>query len=137
MIDQLLGGPDGPGYVGYVKHNDHEAKIKNAYVATCSIINRLYEMKRSIVGENSAPSLLHPLVIEVALLASLTEEKIQEKLIVKSVPSLVVYSDGTKIIASDIYWPPHQDAIEAAGIEILIEQNSKDITLPENAERNA
>jgi hypothetical protein len=132
VIVQLLGdGDERPGYVGYVKYDDHEATIKRAYAATCFIITRFHEMKRSIVGGSASPSTLHPLVIEVAQLAYLPEEQIQEKLIVKSLPSLVVYSDGGKIIAKDTSWRRHEVAIRARAIEILIEQNSKDIILPD------
>jgi hypothetical protein len=128
VIGQLLGDNKGPGYVEYVKHADHETDIRSAYAETCAILDRLHKMKCAVMSGNSAPTSLHPLIAEVARLA---KEEIPNRLVVKSQPGLVIYSDREdKVIKSDIYWSPHREAIEGAGITILEQQNSKDITLP-------
>lgn len=127
VIRQLLGKESGQGgYVDYVKHA--EADIRNAYAQTCAILDRLHKMKCAVASGNSAPTSLHPLITEVARLA---REEIPNRLVVRGQPGLVIYSDREdKVIKNDTRWPPHRKAILGAGIVILEEQNSKDITLP-------
>jgi hypothetical protein len=94
-------------------------------------------MKSAVTSEGDVTSSLHPLVLEVAQLANLAEGAIAKRLVVKRQPGLVIYSDGPRVINEDEYWPRHVCAINKAGIEVRIEQKSKDIILPEHAERSA
>ncbi len=134
VIGQLLGEDERQGYVGYLNHGDHEVNIRDGYVQTCSILNRLHDMKNAVTSEGNVTSSLHPLVLEVAQLAGLPEGDIANRLSVRRQPGLVIYSDGERTIKDDKSWPKHKRAIKEAGIDVLIEQESKDIILPENAE---
>jgi hypothetical protein len=134
VIGQLLGGDGRPGYVSYLEYGDHEAHVRDGYVQTCAILSRLHDMKSRIIPGGYIASALHPLVLEVAQLASLAEGAIAKRLVVKRQPGLVIYSNGHRTIEKDIYWPRHEQAIKNAGIKVLIEQTSCGIILPDRAE---
>jgi hypothetical protein len=133
VIDQLLGKVGRPGYVDYLRVNDHEVNIRDAYIRTCFILNKLHHMKGAVTCGGAVTSSLHTLVLEVAQLANLPEGEIAERLSVRPQPGLVIYSDGGRVINEDKSWFGHEYAIKAAGIEVLIEQESKSIVLPECA----
>lgn len=114
-------------YKDYV--DSHEEDIKRAYAETCVLLKRFHEMKVSCSTIGVSASSLHPFVEEVARLAS-SGKNFMEKLAIKSMPGLVVFGDGDRVIDADESWPRHEKKLLNFGVSLHVAQTSSEIILP-------